>query len=171
MKMKYSFFMCFYYLLWKKYSLCKIFRYLTGYKISLCRCYICIFIWVFFHYILVAVFYKAHDGIISSVCPADHLSCISIDYILLCKFKFSLTHELLLYHILNILNHHVVNMLVLYSGNNRVYFLLIYLLVFINFRIGFLDRNNYLIAVIINDSAIPLDYLHHHISSNLCSHV
>ena len=166
MKMKYSFFVCLNNLFRKKHTLCKVFWNLPRYKISLCWSNVRIFIGVFLHYVFVAVFYKAHNRIIRSICTANHFSCISVNYILFSQLKFSLAHELLLYHILNVLNHHVVHMLILNSGNDRVYLFFIDLFAFIYFCISFLNCNNNFIAIILNYSAIPLNYLHH-ISSNL----
>ena len=120
MKMDHALFMCLNDLFRKQNALCQILGYLTCDQVSLRRSDIRIFVGVFLHYILIAVFDQTHDRVICGIGTADHFSGVTINDILLGQLILSLCHKLLLDHILDVLYHKVIRFLIFDTGNDGI---------------------------------------------------
>ena len=160
MKMDHALFMCLNDLLRKQNTLGQILGYLTGDQVSLRGSNICIFVGVFLHYILIAVFDQTHDRVIGSIGTANHFSGVTVNDILFGQLILTLCHELLLDHIMDILDHEVLRSLIFNTGNNGINSILRYLLIAVYLHICLLDRQYDLVSVIIYNSAIPFCYFH-----------
>ncbi len=123
-------------------------------------CDISIFIRILFHNVLIAVLDQAHNRIIRSICLSHQFSRITIDDVSLSKYKFSSRHQLLLNHILDILDLHGLPSRILDAGDDTIHIVLRYFFIGLYFCIRLPDCHQNFIAVIVHDTPVSLDNLH-----------
>ena len=133
---------------------------LAGDQIALSSSHGGVFVGVFLHNVLIAVADQRKNGFVSGIGLTHQSTLVTIDNISLGQLKFTLVHQAMLHHILNILYQKTHAITLLHMLGNLLDFVLLDSIFRLYSRICLLNSNDYLAAIEVYGGAITLNDLH-----------